>query len=504
MRSKNQRLHFSGVVLAVVLMFFPAAAFSYNWLQFNGDPQHSGNNTMEKTIAEGNVAALKVLFKVRLPAVADGAPVYVASVKTSHGPEDLLYVTTKDGHVVALDAKTGARVWSFEHPANGCRINRGYRACYTTSSPAVDPNLKYVYSYGLDGYVHKHRTGDGKEVKSGGWPGLATLKPFDEKGSSALSIATTRGGAGYLHVVSSGYFGDRGDYQGHLTTIDLADGSQKVFNALCSNRPVHFVETPGRPDCRERQAGIWARVGVVYDPATDRIYMATGNGVFNPKGYCWGDTVLALRPDGTGNGGGPLDSYTPEDHHRLQKEDLDLGSTAPAILPGRPEPGVSSHLAVQSGKDGELRLIDLDNLSGKGGAGNTNGAVGQIKVPQGGEVLTAPAVWLDPKDGSTWVFIANRESISGLRLAVDSEGRPRLEPVWKNRHGGTSPILANSVLFYAGSGGISALNPSDGKQLWNDTHIGPIHWESPVVADGRLYITDENSNLTAYSTVSKK
>ncbi|MDR3556485.1 MAG: hypothetical protein P4L55_17150 [Syntrophobacteraceae bacterium] len=194
MNREKPNPQFRAMLLALLLITSPTTAFSYNWPQFNGDPSHSGNNTREKTIGANNVGGLKMLFKVRLPAVTDGAPVYVASVKTSRGPRDLVYVTTKEGHLVALDAKTGAGVWSFGHPARGCKINRGEISCLSTSSPAVDPNLKYVYSYGLDGYVHKHRTGDGKEVESGGWPQPATLKPFDEKGSSALSIATARNG----------------------------------------------------------------------------------------------------------------------------------------------------------------------------------------------------------------------------------------------------------------------------------------------------------------------
>ncbi len=79
----------------------------------------------------------------------------------------------------------------------------------------------YVYSYGLDGYVHKYQVGDGIEILTGGWPQLTTLKGYDEKGSSALSIATS-GGVKYLYVVHGGYPGDKGDYQGHVTAINLA------------------------------------------------------------------------------------------------------------------------------------------------------------------------------------------------------------------------------------------------------------------------------------------
>jgi outer membrane protein assembly factor BamB len=471
----------------------------YDWLQFNFDAQHSGNNTRETHISSANVRSLGRLFQVSLPAIADGAPVYLSAVSTANGVQDLVFVTTKAGHIVALDARSGAQVWIRQNPAGSCRINNGAQPCYTTSSPAIDPNRDYVYSYGLDGHVHKYRVGDGTEITDGGWPELATLKPFNEKGSSDLSVATAKDGTSYLYVTNSGYLGDRGDYQGHVTAISLADGSQQVFNANCSNQAVHFVERPGSPDCPAVQSGIWARAGVVYDAALDRVYMATGNGLYDPGRYDWGDTVFALHPNGSGADGDPLDSYTPVTYQELQNYDLDLGSTAPAILPVPSNSNVQ-HLAVQGGKDAKLRLLNLDNLSGHGGPGYTGGEIGiVIDVPQGGEVLTAPAVWVNPADGNTWVFLANSNGISGLQLVVDGSGTPGLRLIWQTREGGTSPIVANGVLFYASSHDIRALNPTTGDLVWQDTQIGAIHWESPIVANGVLYISDETSQLTAYA-----
>lgn len=61
-------------------------------------------------------------------------------------------------------------------------------------------------------------------------------------------------------------------------------------------------------------------------------------------------------------------------------------------------------------------MINLANLSGQGGPGHTGGEIDlPISVPQGGEVLTQPAVWRNPKEGSTWVFVAND---SGIRQGL--------------------------------------------------------------------------------------
>jgi outer membrane protein assembly factor BamB len=474
------------------------APVAYDWPQFNFDPQHSGNNPRETAITRANVGSLKLLFQVSLPAIADGAPAYLSNVQTPGGVHDLLFLTTKAGHILALDAHSGELIWSHQYPAGSCRINNGSQPCYTTSSPAVDPNREFVYSYGLDGYVHKYRVGDGTEVTGGGWPERTTLKPYNEKGSSALSLATAQDGTSYLYMTNGGYLGDRGDYQGHVTAINLADGSQRVFNANCSDQAVHLVERPGSPDCPAVQSAIWARAGVVYDAATNRIYMATGNGPFDPARHDWGDSIFALRPDGTGANGNPLDSYTPANYQRLQNRDLDLGSTAPAILPV-PAGSAVAHLGLQGGKDAVLRLVNLDDLSGQGGLGHTGGEIGVLTGVAHGDIFTMPAVWVDPASGTTWAFLVDGQAISGLQLSLDGQGTPRLERAWVANGGGSSPIVANGVVYYASYGGIRGLDPVSGKVLWEDSQIGGIHWESPIVANGVVYITDESGQLTAYA-----
>ncbi|HEY6321362.1 MAG TPA: PQQ-binding-like beta-propeller repeat protein [Thermoanaerobaculia bacterium] len=460
-----------------------------DWLQFGFDARHSGVNPSEGQITAANVANLRAIFAISLPAVADGAPAYLSGVSTAGGLRDLLFVTTKDGRLIAVDALSGATVWS-RQPASG--------PGFTTSSPAIDPDRQFVYSYGLDGRVHKYGVGDGSEVSDGGWPEVATLKPGVEKGSSALAIATLGDGSAVLYVANGGYPGDAGDYQGHITAIQLATGAQQVFNTDCSDQPVHFI-TGGSPDCRSVQSAVWARPGVIYDAELDEIFIATGNGSFDAGqgGHDWGDSVLALHPDGTGSGGAPLDSYTPADFQFLDSHDADLGSTAPALLPS-PAPDIHPHLAVQGGKDGELRLLDLDDLSGQGGPGRVGGELQRIGVPQGGEVLTQPAIWANPADGSSWAFVANDAGIAGIQLQIDN-GTPSLVPRWTQHAGGTSPIVANGILFYAGGPGIQALDLLDGSVLWSDKMPSGLHWESPIVVNGRLYVTDNTAHLIAYA-----
>src|SRR5258708_24375014 len=131
-------------------------------------------------------------------------------------------MTPTAGRLLAVDAATGAVVWS-RQPATGPQ--------FTTSAPAIDPGRRFVYSYGLEGRVHKYRAADGQEVTGGGWPELATLKPEVEKCSPALAVAGAANRHTYLYVANGGYPGDARDYPGHVTPVDLRSGAQPVWNA---------------------------------------------------------------------------------------------------------------------------------------------------------------------------------------------------------------------------------------------------------------------------------
>src|SRR5450432_350564 len=496
------------------------SAQAADWLQFGYDQAHSGNNTLERGRPVGSTSTAQWGVTVHAfgdaTALTSGAtPVFLSGVNTGAATQDLLFLVTQNGTLVALAANDGSVVWSKRPaPFNGSNL--------TTGAAAIDPNRQYVYAYGLDGYVHKYAVGDGTEVVTGGWPELSTLKPNVEKGAAGLAIATPPGGVSYLYAATNGYGGDGGDYQGHVTTVNLTSGTQNIFNAMCSNLFVHFIDngTPRTNDCnlgtttppgpggRDGQmSGIWGRPGVIYDAQTNRIYFATGNGLFdaNMSGdYEWGDSVLALNPDGTGAGLGiPKDSYTPASYVGLYAGDTDLGSTAPAILPSTS--ATHPHLAIQSGKDSCLRLINLDDMSGAGGPGHAGGELNAAiscdttvngDAVGGSVVFPQPAVWVNPADGTTWFFVTNDVKIVAYHL--DVSGAPTLSKPWSTGNGGTSPVIANGVLYYASNNIVRALDPLTGNQLWSAA-IGTIKWQSPIVVNGHLYITDNSSKLWSFA-----
>ncbi len=239
----------SWVAVGLATSGFAVSAHATDWLQFGGDDAHSGFNRNEKgySTASGNKLAFPA---VSLAHRVDSAPIFVAGIATSAGNKDLLIVNALDGTLSALDAAKGSVVWS-KQPTPAMGTGGSFAGGGITGSAAIDPAKQFVYAFALDGNVHKYRLTDGTETltnntstgKTNGWPEISTLKPDSEKGASGISINTTTGGTVYLYSVTNGYDGDGGDYQGHLTTINLGTNAQNVFNVECSTQTIHFSKS---------------------------------------------------------------------------------------------------------------------------------------------------------------------------------------------------------------------------------------------------------------------
>ena len=98
-----------------------APAQATDWPQFGFGGKHSGFNTDENTISAANVSQLVALYPdpIVLPAIVDGAPVYLAGVATPGGTKNLLFLfadnmnknCSSTGYLVAIDADDGSTVW---------------------------------------------------------------------------------------------------------------------------------------------------------------------------------------------------------------------------------------------------------------------------------------------------------------------------------------------------------------------------------------------------------
>ena len=462
------------LIIVALLLSTPASA---DWPMFDHDSARSGFAAGDKTITLGNVAGLHKRWVSKYDAAGDGAPIVLDNVTVSGKTEAVLFQETLAGTTYAVVAHTGVLLWS--HTTSGPNI--------TNSMPAADPSGQWIYAPGVDGFVHKFAVATGKEITGGGFPLRVTWSPNIEKDGTPLNVAN-----GYLYAAVGGYDGDAGRYDGHTITLNLQTGSVAVTNSLC-NKIHGLIKTPGT--CNQRRSGIWSRGGVVVDPDSamaGQVYASTGNGDFNANtgGSDYGDTVLGLSADGSTI----QDYFTPSDYKLLGNTDTDLGSSAPVMLP-RQASSDTPLMAVQWGKDGILKLLNRRHLGGVGG---------ELQDYNLSDTFaTAPAVWVDG-NGMTWIYIGTRTALYAFNL-VTNNGVSKLKPAWTAPAGSTSPIVANGIVFAADSGAVRAYNASTGGSVWASTRssaggtIGNVHWESPVVDNGWLYISDQSGDITAYS-----
>ena len=387
---------------------------------------------------------------------------------------------------MALDAATGSVVWS--HQVIGTQP--------TTSAPAIDPNRHFVYAYGLDGFVHKYNVGSGNEVTAAGWPELVTLKTDVEKVAGSLTIGTS-GGATYLYVVTDGYIGDAGDYQGHLTTINLTNGDQNVFNTLCSDNPTHLdsagnnCDRPMGADVAAAVSGAAAARRSMRRPIASTSRPATAGSTRTCPVLQLGRQCARPGPRRHRAGALPDDSYTPDNFLQFdaRRPRSRLGF---ARDPAGTERPVGHDLGAQLGKDAMIRLIDLDDMSGANVVGTVGGELQLIGVPQGGGGMSEqPAVWVDrsatPGFWSRTMRACPASSCASRICTLrfwNRNGIAAVRRVGDRRQ--WHPFLRHEL--QRGFCLVGA-DPVTGNILWTSGEtIGNLHWQSPILVNGAIYI----------------
>jgi outer membrane protein assembly factor BamB len=281
-------------------------------------------------------------------------------------------------------------------------------------------------------------------------------------------------------------------------------------------------------------ASIWQSGGGLISDGPGQILFSTGNGKGNPGSppagpgnkppSTLGESVVrvAVQPEG---GLKATDFFSPSNNVELDKQDLDLGSSAPVALPPQyfGTPSVPN-LLVQAGKEGYVYLLNRDNLGGMDQGPSGTDKVVQRLGPYGG-VWDGSAVW--PGDGG-YVYIPSVERLSDhLRFfkygVAQKTGEPMLSLAATSpdspTFGSGSPIVTSngiangtailwttwcSVEFAScKEAKLRAYNavPSKGSpQLLWEAPIGQAtKFSRPDASDGHVYVGNREGDIFAYS-----
>lgn len=387
-----------------------------------------------------------------------------------------VYVATVGDRLSALDAATGAVVWS---TSLGTPVPAGALPCGDVTptvgvvgTPVIDPGTGVIYAVAdtWDAAAKEaHHVLVGLAL-AGGEQVLRT--PVDPPGADPKALLQRTAlnlDAGHVVFGFGGNDGDCGEYRGAVVSVG-EDGS-----------PASFWQTPIALPSKSGGA-VWATSGPAVD-GEGHIFAATGNP--NPPSgqtastYDYSDSVVELSPSLALQG-----AFAPPNWEAESNSDLDLASAGPELLPG----GV----LFQAGKDGVGHLISEAGMGAQAPALYSHTVCGG-HGSFGGDAYAAGVIYIPCTNGVQ-------------ALAYDLAARS-FTPIWQGPGDAFgAPILSAGLVWSAATGGFKGggrklygLDPASGAVRYTETLPQPIadHFGSPSAGGGRLFISTGTS-VTAY------
>ena len=370
--------NFSAILASVVVLGGAVYLFQtqqpkkIDVLTYHYDDARTGANTKETTLTPENVT-LKTfgkLFSIPVDGQVYAQPLYKSNVVLGVGQEskDLLFIATANDNLYAADAHTGQIVWkdSFVDAKLGTipvpnvdtqstDINPNIGIIGT---PVIDDSTNTLYVVSKDKkvlassttyeqYIHAIDLASGKEKFSG--PKLieatstssqnvvATFNALIENQRASLLLFKNK-----VYVTWASH-GDNGPYHGWILGYDASD---------LSKNPIVFNDTKNGV-----QGGIWMSGGGISTDG-DFIYVAVGNGDFDPSQGNYGESVLKLREDGDTLA--VVDYFAPFNKDLLNTEDKDMGVSDVLVIPDSESGSMS--LVAAADKLGEIHILNRSDL----------------------------------------------------------------------------------------------------------------------------------------------
>jgi outer membrane protein assembly factor BamB len=410
-----------------------------NWLQYHANAARTGNVAGLPTAGR-----LRVAWSRKLGGAVYGQPLVIGTT--------VVAATEKD-EVFGLNRSTGRVLWKTKV---GIPLPLAKQPCGNinplgiTSTPVYDPQTRLVYVVAQSGPT-RHvlaalRVSDGHIAFTRSVPS-PDHKPFYDQQRGALALTD-----GHVYVVFGGHFGDCGPYIGSVVAMPIT-----------GHGPIWSYRVPTK-----EQGGIWAPGGPVVGPG-GTVYVSVGNGAVVARKFDDSVSVTALTPQLRRIG-----VFAPTNWRTLSDDDLDLGSTSPAL--------VSDRQILQVGKSGVGYLLNAAHLGGVGG----QLAQGPVCAAWGGPAVSGTTVYVPCPSGLTAVSTARR----------------RVRVIWQARSGiDGSPVIGGSAVWATSTsaGILYELGLRTGR-IRQQIHVAAQlpHFESPALS-GRLVLVGTMTGIVAVS-----
>ena len=490
-------------------------------LTFHNDSARDGVNSLETTLTPANVNATDFGKVFSFPVDGDvyAQPLYVPTLTIpSNGIHNVLYVATEHDSVYAFDADglSNTPLWqtSFIDPANGI-----------TTVPSEDTGSNDIFpEVGITGTPVIDRTSNTLYVVDVTKNSQNMQNPIYQWNLHALDLTTGAEKFGGPVLINPTLYGTSGGTfdaltEGQRSALLVTNGVVYVpfashgsvppyhglllaFSASNLNQLGVFDVTPDGTD-----GGIWECGNGASTDASGSIYVATGNGSFDQNAdgvpVDLGDSAISLSFSPS-SGLFSLNTYfTPWNQAVLQTQDIDLGDSGLVLLPDQTVGPV--HLGVVVGKDGNIYLLNRDNMGGYNTASMDNSNIVQeVAGALSGQGRAVPAFF-----NQTLYYAADNYFLKGFTLSAGKfPASANLHSSMTFGYPGTSPSVSsngnqNAIVWTLM---IGAYEPSTPAILYAfDTHLNELYdttqaplnrdqpgdavkFTTPTIANGRVYV----------------
>jgi len=498
-----------------------AAAAGTDVVTYKYDVMRTGQNLTESALAPSNVtsATFGLLRNLMVDGLVDAQPLYLSKLTVAGAAHNVVFVATEHDSVYAFDADTGAILWQVSLIGAGETTSDDHGCSQVTpeigitSTPVIDRNAGahgtiFVVAMTKDASSNYHQRLHALDITTGqempasptgitAMFGATTFAPGQYKERAALLLSNST-----IYTTWASHC-DFGPYGGWI--IALSESTLAITGIL------NVAMGASGSGFASQGPAIWMSGGGPAADSAGNVYVLTANGRFEttlnaagfPSGGDYGNSFVKIS-----SSGGTLavtDYFTMSGEIAESSSDTDLGSGGVMLLPDMTDvSGTVRHLAVGAGKDGNLYVVNRDDMGKFTSVGNIIWQ--ELDAVLGGGVYATPAyfnssIYYGPQGGSLMAF-----SLTNALLSSSATSQTSTQFTYP----GTFPVVsangtANAIVWayentspavlhaYAATNLAAELYNSNQAPNGRDQFGAGNKFIAPVVADGKVFVATTNS-----------
>jgi hypothetical protein len=493
---------------------------------YHYDNLRTGQNLKETVLTPANVNSTTFgkLGAFTVDGRVDAQPLYLSAVALpSMGTKNVLYVATEHGSVYAFDAdsvngNTSAFLWKVSVLGSG-ETSSDDRGCGqvtpeigVTATPVIDRTRGphgaiYVVAMSRDANLNYFQRLHALDLTTGA-----------ELFGGPMTVQATYPGSGDSSSGSNVVF-EAKQYKERPGLLQIGGMIYTTWSSHCDARPYtswvmsYDANTLAQTSVLNlvpngSEGGIWMAGTAPGADASGNIYFMVGNGDFDttlnasgfPANANCGQCYVRLSSSAPIT---LLDYFTPSNSVSESNGDVDFGSGGPLLLPDLVDGnGATRHLAVGSGKDAIIYVVDRDNM------GKFNSGANNIYQQINGQIA---GVYSKPSYFNNTVYYgAVGDHLKAFPItSAKLSAIPATQSSNSFAYPGTTPSISangtsNGIVWAVENGSTGVLHAYNAANLTSELYnsnqaannrdqFSDNKYVTPMVGNGKVYVGTPNS-----------